>query len=239
MIARMLSDLQESINGRRRVYLVRHGNVSYFDERGKPYDQDSVPLDQEGVVQAKALGRCLDPLAIDRLVVSGLPRTVETAELVAAGRELKLEMHQGLREISPGPLADIPREDLEREFTMSLSGDLSRQTRFLGGETFGSLEDRVLACLRTLLEDTDWNSLLIVAHGGTNRIILGHALGAGLRGAGTIEQDPACLNIVDVNRDGTFVVRLLNYTPGSPAKDGLHLTTMEAIYMKYLADGRE
>ena len=39
--------------------------------------------------------------------------------------------------------------------------------------------------------------LLVVGHGGVNRVLLLEALGLGLQGLGALEQDPACLNVLD------------------------------------------
>jgi probable phosphoglycerate mutase len=93
--------------------------------------------------------------------------------------------------------------------------------------------DRVQACLQELLADSSWQHLLIVAHGGVNRTILAQALGLDLRGLGLFEQDPGCINILDVDRAGRWLVRLVNYTPYNPAKVGLELTTMERLYLQY------
>ena len=96
--------------------------------------------------------------------------------------------------------------------------------------------DRVLRCLNQLLLDQEWRNLLVVAHGGVNRIILSHALGLRLASIGVIEQDPGCINILDVDQSGNWIVRLMNFTPWSPAKAGLQLTTMERLYLQYLGE---
>src|SRR5262249_46021265 len=44
---------------RRRIYLLRHGDVSYFDEQGKPFRPTTVPLNPEGRLQAEAVGHVL------------------------------------------------------------------------------------------------------------------------------------------------------------------------------------
>ena len=41
---------------RRRVYLMRHGSVTYFDEQGKPFLPEQVPLNELGRAQATAAG---------------------------------------------------------------------------------------------------------------------------------------------------------------------------------------
>src|SRR5262249_18469245 len=100
-------------------------------------------------------------------------------------------------------------------------------------ETFGSLADRVLASLRVLLADSGWQRLLLVAHGGVNRTIMAHALGLDFRAFGFFEQDPGCINILDVDDAGRWLIRLVNYTPYNPSKRGIELTTMESLYLQY------
>src|SRR5262249_14239396 len=112
-------------------------------------------------------------------------------------------------------------------------GGIKPDTRFLAGETFASLVDRVLGCFHGLVQDPSWRHMLLVAHGGVNRVILAHALGLDLAGFGALEQDPACINILDVDDAGRWLVRLVNYTPYNPAKNGLEMTTMERLYMQY------
>jgi probable phosphoglycerate mutase len=218
---------------RRRIYLMRHGDVSYFDEQGRPQRPDTVPLNAEGRRQAEAAARELAAAPLDRVLASDLPRSVETAALVVAGRGLAVETRAELREIRPGRLADLPPEGIDHAFLGAFSRGLTRESRFLGGETFGSLLDRVLVCFRGLLADPHWRRLLIVAHGGVNRVLLTHHLEAGLSAFDTFEQDPGCLNILDVDAAGRCLVRLVNHTPYNPAKVGLELTTMERLYQEY------
>jgi probable phosphoglycerate mutase len=220
---------------RRRLYLVRHGDVSYFDAQGRPFRPDTVPLNAEGRQQAEALARELAAVPLDRVLSSDLLRSRETAAILTAGRSLHLETREQLREIQPGRLADIPAQTTPAAFLRAFTNEFDRDARFLGGETFGSLADRVLGCFQELLADPGWRHLLLVAHGGVNRVILAQAFGPGLRGFGALEQDPACLNVIDVAQDGKCLVRLVNHTPYNPAKVGLELTTMERLYQQYRA----
>jgi probable phosphoglycerate mutase len=222
-------------DARRRIYLLRHGEVSYFDGQGRPFRPETVPLNDEGRRQAEDAGRVLAAAPLDRAVASDLVRSTETAQLVIAGRPLRLETWTEFREIQPGRLADIPADSVEQAFLHAFSGGI-RDTRFLGGETFGSLADRVLTALTTLLADPAWQHLLVVAHGGVNRTILAHALGLELQLLGAIEQDPGCINILDVDSAGRWLIRLVNFTPYNAAKMGMELTTMEQLFLKYRRD---
>lgn len=231
----MLSELEQAINARRRIYLLRHGEVSYFDENGEPYRQNEVPLNDEGRRQAEAAATALAGAAIDRVVVSGLPRTVQTAAALLEHRDVESETVEDLREISPGRMDDQPLEYRERLFTHSLREKITREKRFLGGETFGAHFDRVIPAFESLLAEDTWTEMAIVAHGGTNRAILSHALGVGLNVFAAFEQDAGCINIIDADPDGSFLVRLVNYSPVSAIKSEYRATTMERIWLSHLA----
>ncbi|MBI1918874.1 MAG: histidine phosphatase family protein [Planctomycetes bacterium] len=219
----------------RRVYLVRHGDVSYFDPQGRPFPPNAVPLNEDGLRQAEALGEFFRDVPLDRAVSSDLPRSIQTAEGALGGRTAPaVETMTALREIQPGRLADVAPADLKRVFVDAFTTNMDRSTTFLGGETFGALLDRVRPCFAALLAEPNWRHLLILAHGGVNRVLLGQALGLGLAGFAALEQDPGCVNILDIDATGRFVVRLVNHTPDDPSKRTWVLTTMERLYRQMI-----
>jgi len=55
-----------------------------------------------------------------------------------------------------------------------------------------------------------------------------------LSGFGALEQDPACINMIDVDDAGQGVIRVANYTPYNPLKQGWKLTTMERLFVEYV-----
>jgi broad specificity phosphatase PhoE len=213
---------------RRRIYLMRHAAVAYFDN-GRPLRPDDVPLTEDGIEQARAAGEALAAVRFDRVLASGLPRTVETARIVAP--DVEAESWPELRELEGGRLGDIPEDELERTFVRAFHGIVPEDARFLGGETIGALFDRVLPALERLLADRTWDAVLVVAHGGVNRAILSHALTGARTFLGNFEQAPACVNVLDVGDD--WVVRAVNVTPYDP----LHLrgrhTTMEELWQQF------
>jgi probable phosphoglycerate mutase len=216
---------------RRRIYLMRHAAVAYFEPGGRPLRPEAVSITSEGESQARATGAALADVRFDRSVTSGLPRTLETARIVAPGVEP--EVWPDLGELEGGRLDDIPAEDIEQAFTGVFRGVVSEETRFLGGETIGSLFDRVLPALERLLADESWDVLLAVLHGGVNRAILSYALTGERSFLGNFEQAPACVNILDAGSDH-WVVRAVNVTPYDVAHLSGRQTTMEQLYGEYL-----
>jgi probable phosphoglycerate mutase len=218
--------------GRRRIYLLRHAEVAYFDAHGRPLPPDDVPLTARGRAQAEAAAAALRPVRFDRVLTSGLQRTVETARLVA-GPRADVEGWPELHEIEPGRLADIPEDELEAAFLGVFRGVVDGEQRFLGGETVGALLGRVLEALARLLADPAWDTVLAVLHGGVNRAILSFALTGRRQFLGAFEQAPACINVLDVDGAGEFVVRAVNVTPWDPAYLAGRTTSMEELWSQY------
>jgi probable phosphoglycerate mutase len=208
---------------------MRHGRVAYF-ENGRPLHPETVPLTAEGREQASAARELLAEVELDRVITSGLRRTVETARIVAPDREL--EAWPDLREIESGRLGDIPEDELESAFVNAWRDIVPEDTPFLGGETIRSLLDRVLPALDRLLADGAWDVALLVLHGAVNRAILSHALTAGRLFLGNLEQSPGCLNVLDVG-DADWVVRAVGITPLDLAHRSGRLRTMEELWAEF------
>ena len=78
------------------------------------------------------------------------------------------------------------------------------------GENLLDVEARAMPVVREMLERHRGQELLLVGHGGLNRIILLNAIGAPLINMFNIEQNYGCLNIIDYYADGRATVKLLN-----------------------------
>ncbi len=224
---------------RRRLYLMRHAAVAYFSADGLPYDPRTVPLTADGVVQARKAGEALAGVDFDRVITSGLRRSVETAQIVAPGREP--ESWAAFEELRPGRLEDIAADGLEAAFAGAFVGAFTSETRFLGGETIGELTGRVIPALEEIVADASWDTALAVLHGGVNRAILSYALTGERSFFGGFEQAPACINVLDVDPDGRWVVRVVNNAEHLSVTGHLRSTTMEEYYAEYAAlkAGRE
>jgi broad specificity phosphatase PhoE len=211
---------------RRRIYLLRHGQVAYFVD-GRPVDPDDVQLTEEGRRESEQTAAALSEVAFDRVITSGLPRAAETARIVAPGREP--ESWPELRELAGGRLAEL--SDPEGAFLGAFTGTLSEDATFLGGATIGSLLDRVLPALQRLAGEPDWDVALVVAHGGTIRALLSYALTGERTFLGNFELAPASISILDVGDD--WIVRAVNVTPYDLAQTRTRLRTMEERWAQY------
>lgn len=227
-----------SFNHRRRIFLMRHGSVTYFDSTGKPFLPESVPLNEQGREQATAAGKVFAQAGInfDRVIVSGLPRTIETATRVLAETTQKIDLQEwsDLVEIRGGRLSEIPDAELKEAFTGAFEGIAQEDKRFLGGESVGELMNRVHPAIDRLRADNDWDTVLLVLHGGVNRAILSYGLTGQRIFMGNLAQTAGCINAMDVGEQHSdWVVRVVNYSPMSSLQAESRGTTMEALFHQY------
>lgn len=218
------------------MYVMRHGDVIYFGDPAQPLAHEDVALTEAGVEQAIAAGCALAPIRFDRVITSGLTRTLQTAELVVAQLEEPpanpmFESWPDLQEFRPGPVGEIADDELEAGFMTAFSGTPPRDASFLGGETVGSLVDRVAGALARLHADDSWHTVLLVLHGGVNRAVISWAIAGPGSFFAHFEQSPGCINIVDGGPE--FVVRGVNITPYDPAHLGPRSTTLEEMLDQY------
>lgn len=225
---------------RRRIFLMRHGSVDYFDDDGNPVRPDLVPLSTRGREQALAAGEEFARLALtfDRVIVSGLPRTVETATIALSKMQQtsRIETHRELREIESGRLADLKPQRVERAFLGAFASTADVDAQFLGGEKVGHFLARVLPQIDALRADKRWDCILLVLHGGTNRALLSYLLTGEAKLHGGFAQDPGCINAIDVGDDKhDAILRVVNYAPLDRLQTATRKTTMEELLEKFIA----
>jgi len=219
--------------GRKRVYLMRHGEVSYQRPDGSTQFSTEVELTDEGVEQTRLMREMLAPVPFDLGVHTGLTRTRQTVERVLAGREVRIDTVHDLREIKAGSIEHLTEDRIDAELTYGFERAAQPGAGFPGGETFADFQARVVPAFESLLLRGDWTTALVVAHGGTNAVLLSWVTRGGLAGLAAFEQDAGCLNIVDVDVvDGEVLRRMLravNLTPYNLTKHEHYLTVAERI----------
>jgi alpha-ribazole phosphatase len=201
-----------SAGGPRKIYLVRHGAIR-LNEKGKHFiGQLDVPLSEEGMRQARALGETLRHVPISAIYCSDLARSVATAEIIAEPHDLPINARRDLREIALGRWEGLAFDEIRRRH----AGDYEERGRGIvhfrppGGESFLDCTCRVIPALFHMLRSTR-GDILVAGHAGVNRILLCHARSRSLDSLLEIRQDYGCLNVIDC-RDLTFEARVLNDT---------------------------
>ncbi len=196
------------------IYLVRHGFI--VSPSGKEYiGQNEVPLSEEGVEQAWALRKWLEPVHFDYAFSSDLSRAERTCRIIAGNRAKSIEVIPALREINLGEWQGFTFREIEERFPEDFAarGRDMENWRPPGGESFADCRARVMDAFRGILDRAQGN-ILLVGHSGVNRLILCDLLGISIAKLHNIGQDYGCLNIIDFLRP-RMCIKLMNYTPPS------------------------
>lgn len=194
-----------------RLYLARHGQVVGY-EHFPIYGHTDVAVTDVGKAQLEALADRLRHVEIAAVYASDLQRSLAGARTIARHHDVEVRAHPELREMYFGDWESLTMNDVQERFPDELrmrGEDLVGYEIPGGGESLDRFSRRVLSRLEGIFQEREGKDILIVAHGGVNRVILCAALGLDLSRMFTLHQDYGCLNIIDYFPD-TALVRLMN-----------------------------
>jgi len=180
--------------------------------------QLDVPLSAVGVQQMECLAAWAASLGMDAIYCSDLRRTVDGAQAVGRRCTVPVSTTPVLREKHFGQWEGLTYEEAEQQFPSEWQAWLAdpSDARPPGGETYLEVEARVVPFARRVMRDHIGQTILILAHGGVNRVILCRALGLSLHRVFRIEQDYACVNRIDCSDSRWQVVLMNGALPGDP-----------------------
>jgi len=195
-----------------KLYLIRHG-ATVLSKEDRFAGASDVALSDAGIAQAQALGRRLAGEPIAAVYCSDMHRTVHTAEAVATPHGLTPIPRPGLREINHGHWEGMVHQDVERQFAAEYQAwDADPLlTAPPGGETGLDVLSRSLPALAQIVRDHPDQTVAVVSHKATNRLLLCSLLGIDPRlFRARIAQDTACLNTIEFRDVNNARVALLN-----------------------------
>jgi alpha-ribazole phosphatase len=193
-----------------RLLLVRHGDTK-LDNSIRFWGKTDVELSSGGLRQAEKLRDRLAAQRIDTIYASKLSRARVTAEIIASRHSLDVTTRAELNEIDFGQIEGLAFEEINR-LHPELAEVLSKwnpRPRFPGGESLEDLDRRVQRFLKRLKNHQTEETILIVAHAGTLRLMICNLLAIGLEHWRHIQVDLASLSIVETYPQGA-ILSLLN-----------------------------
>jgi broad specificity phosphatase PhoE len=190
------------------LYLVRHGDTEWSRAR-RHTGRTDLPLSPAGEAEAKALGRHLDGLAVDRVLSSPLARAAFTARLAGFGDRVEvtdalLELDYGEYEgrTTPEIRASRPGWDLFRDGCP-------------GGETVEDAAGRARPLLAELA--AAGGRALLFSHGHQLRVLTACYLGLPPEAARHLFLGTASLSVLGVEHEWPAIL-LWNEQEGSGAQ---------------------
>jgi len=196
---------------RTTIYLVRHGSVVGAETRRFIGHLD-VPLSPAGEVEAVALGRRLASARLTAVYSSDLARTRRTAEILAVPHGLEAVPLPELREFSMGRWEGLTAAQIRALDPAAFEAWMADVGRFQfpGGEGLTDVSARAWPAFEGIAARHVGSRVLVVAHGGPNRIIVCRALGIRPERILALGQDYAALSVLERGPSG-WALRLLNH----------------------------
>ncbi len=192
-----------------RIYLFRHGETANAGQVCFNGHHD-IDLSPQGLAQFERIAETFRSQSLKAVYSSDLRRTRIGAERIGEPHGLKPIACAEIRELCFGDWEGMSIEEVNQKYPGQLAERLKNIAAFSvkGGETFTDLRDRVIPKYEEIVAQHQEGQIVIVAHGGVNRVILAHILGIPIRNLFRIQQEYGTLNIIQYY-DGEPVAQLI------------------------------
>lgn len=195
-----------------KVIFIRHGQTSWNKDK-KYQGHSDISLNENGLRQAELVGKRLAEEKINAIYSSDLQRACQTAEMIAQHHALPIIRKQELREINFGMWEGLTYQEIMETWPEILRTMYSQPSETCPpqGESFNKVRQRVIRALQQCIAKHQNETIVVVSHGGTMRVILCAALGIDLDKMWFIRQDSTAINIIQYF-EHQVVVSLVNDT---------------------------
>lgn len=208
------------------LYLVRHGETE-GSEINRYKGSIDVPLSEKGIGQIEDTSRFINQHSskmVQAVYCSPLIRALKSAEIIASPLGLKPIVIEDLRERNFGIWEGMTFIEIKEKYPKEFENWIGNPLKYspINGEDTIEVQDRVISALNKIVynhlqlnsssivqDNSKLNKIIIVAHGGVNRIILCHIMGIPLENIFRIGQDYGGVSIIEFHEKYP-IVKLLN-----------------------------
>ncbi len=195
------------------IHLVRHGET-IWNKSGKYQGSTDVPLSSKGIEQAEKLANYMKNTPITAVYSSNLIRAKVTAEQIARCHGLPVKTFAELQELCFGEWEGLTFDEIEARWPGVVEQMYTKpsEVQIENGETFADMQTRAFSCLQSILKQhKDGDTIVLVCHGGTNRVLLCALLNLPLDFSWSVRQDNTAVSTVWYNGTRNYLA-LLNST---------------------------
>ena len=196
-----------------RILLVRHGDTEASKGDRFTGAQD-IPISKDGRIHASELATRLARYPLDAIFASSMQRAMETAGFIARVHGVEVTPVPELREMDHGAWDGKTRDEVLQAFGVAQVAEYDRDPYHFappGGESGEAVLKRAAPAMQQLVRQHPKQTILIVAHKTTNRLVICKFIGLDpSRYRDTLAQRPACLNVLDFPNENEAQLLLLN-----------------------------
>ena len=181
------------------ILLIRHGETAWNRVRRMQGHVDT-PLNEEGLRQARALGRALASEKPEAIYSSDLQRARMTAQPVADAHQMEIVLDAELRERCYGAFEGLMYEEITQRYPEEFAAWHARDLhmRFPAGEreaeTLQEFHRRSVSALERIARRHSQGLIVVVTHGGVLDCVYREATGMSVEARRDFETINAAIN---------------------------------------------
>lgn len=190
-----------------KIYLIRHGETEW-NHLMRFQGREDVPLNENGIAQARACGEALAGCGIQAVYTSPLARAHQTGRIIASCIGLSESAVTVLQELIERDLGEYSGQyikDRADYFAIAAGTDAG------GMEPFSSVLERMERGLG-ILSETGYETIAAVSHGAAINVLLA-GLSDGRLGTGKTKLYNGGITILEGNREEGFRIAACNLRP--------------------------
>ncbi|HUM14674.1 MAG TPA: histidine phosphatase family protein [Candidatus Nitrosotalea sp.] len=192
-----------------RILLLRHAETEWNRERRFQGRRD-IPLSAAGREQARAAARLLAATPLAAVWSSPLARARETAALIAAPQTLAVQESEAFTEMAFGDWEGLTRDEVRARFPDAHSAwaESPHEARWPGAESLVAVRTRARAGLEALRAAHQGQTVCLVSHGITSRVLILEALGLALDRLWSLQVSSTGISELEFRDDWTTLHRM-------------------------------
>ncbi len=174
-----------------KIYLIRHGQTDW-NVQGRFQGREDIPLNENGMEQAKICGEVLQGTQFQAIISSPLKRASKTAQII--GKYVSVDQiitDEGITERDFSKVSGMTAQERDAFYASGEQDDK---------EPWDDLCARMFATMKTYAEQYPNQNIIMISHGASINSVLS-VLSQGKTGTGKIFLKNTCINIIDYNND--------------------------------------
>lgn len=192
-----------------RILLLRHAETEWNQARRYQGWRD-IPLSPTGREQAESVARLLAASPLAAVWSSPLTRARETAALIAAPHQLTVRAADAFTEMRFGDWEGLTRDEVRARFPEAHRAwaETPHEATWPGAEPLAAVRARVLAGLDELRAAHQGQSVCLVSHGITGRVLILETLGLSLDRLWSLQLSSTGISELEFRDDWTTLHRM-------------------------------
>ncbi|CAN5565762.1 histidine phosphatase family protein [soil metagenome] len=193
------------------IYLLRHAVTEATGTRLGGRTQAA--LSDKGRGQAQVTRDHLHDVDFKAVYASPLPRTTETAQIIAKPHRLKVRPAEGVIEVDYGKWTDRPLKPLYKNKLWPVIQQTPSLVTFPDGESMRGAQDRAVSAVEEIAGRHNNKIVAVVSHADIIKMVLAFYSGMPLDTFQRLMVNPASVSIISTGKGVRPTVLSINHVP--------------------------